>query len=407
MSVQEYLPYELTDLTIRKFAAAGVGDAERDRWLAAGFGPYAALNHIGIGVTLEAAMLARQVGLGSGRLRELAERGQGIDEYLDHAVEVEHLDLDQLRALHERRFELVSVARARRAGFLLDDLMLHTPETIFRLEPLFELGLSRDEVLRWAARSLDVRLAFEGCQFDDDPDAAVPVSSPRLADAIRALLDELRIDRTDLLSLLATGYEVEEIREAVLAGATVELLGAVPWGDGSEGRTRELRHLALVSVLRRGVPAGVIVGWIREGLSLDTVLVAVLRGASIEEAPWLALFPDGDRREQWQRTGLSASECVRWSRYGLEPGQLLHGVPIEEVRLQVSLIGKLLGVGLDSDSDYPCEVQGESVVDGVIEVVRREACDGHLTGRVTRSIMGLEELLRAAAGYGVRDFTLR
>ena len=109
-------PHELTEAGARTFRDASVDDAERDRWLAAGFGPLASVNYVRAGASVDDAVLARSLGLDSRSIARAMPRGISLDQLLTDIGRETDLERGDLVALVRHAGSLVILRDAMRVG---------------------------------------------------------------------------------------------------------------------------------------------------------------------------------------------------------------------------------------------------------------------------------------------------
>ncbi|CAB4597637.1 MAG: hypothetical protein F2534_21185 [Actinobacteria bacterium] len=114
--------HELTEAGARTFRDAGVPDDERDRWLAAGFGPLASLNYIRAGATVDDAVLARSLGLDSRSIASDVPSGVRLESVLTALGDELDLDRADLVELVRHAGSMSLLRRALRAGMPVETI---------------------------------------------------------------------------------------------------------------------------------------------------------------------------------------------------------------------------------------------------------------------------------------------
>ena len=422
MTNSEPVPYELTDAGARRFAEAGVDDAERDRWLTAGFGPFAALNHLRLGVNLDEAQLVREAGLSSNDLELSTRQGLTVTGYIADLTSRTGANVSQLRKLFEQGFKFEDIEATWAAGLSLIPESVIAAKDAERFGLIIELGVAKPDALKWLRAGLDLQpFAARTAQPAESASSEQGGHAP-----LRLIFDEwatrLHIHRDDLLLLLTAGFSAEQIDRALSAGASIEFLQRQRATPGSTKATNNFIN-DVVEILSQGIPIGTLTAWVAADIELRAIRAALRKGTKAEDVPWIVRFPRVKEREgwrritdslddalRWQRNGLtfarfapwrhtttSPDDVIRWHRYGLQPENIVDGRPASEFTEQIELLRRVGRLGIDEGTDYPCQYQADAASDGRFQVSWYELDeDGYLTGEVENLEMDLQELLRVA-----------
>lgn len=344
-------PHELTEAGARTFRDASVDDAERDRWLAAGFGPLASVNHVRAGASVDDAVLARSLGLDSRSIARAMPRGISLDQLLTDIGRETDLERGDLVALVRHAGSLVILRDAMRAGMTVGMIRGLTDEEIeLALESVGD-GASLEAAVALARGATALRRTGPSSTIDtDDTDDAAEFDPDGAEDADDSddsddaddtddTDDSDDEDSTDGSSYDSWAEEIEEIELgasgfASLAefAATLDPDEVVAVFDGAQPFVIDGRPMAAVVVdgtvivepahlvgAREFDPGAVIQRVLasHSGIELD----AMGAGTSVftlgtTSSGFLAAYDEMDgetpQLEVWRSTTTTADELLRW-----------------------------------------------------------------------------------------------